>query len=183
MDHLGRLNILVNCAALVGTSELPGWCVPFLEQSLDTFSAALEVNLTAAFRLVQACVPAIKESGHGSVIHISSTHGMVGPDLRLYEGTNMGCPGAYAASKGGLLQLTRWLATILAPGIRVNAVSPGGIERGQPEAFQKRYVARTPMARMGAEEDLKGAVVYLASDMSSYVTGQNLVVDGGWTTW
>ena len=95
----------------------------------------------------------------------------------------MGNPAAYAAGKGGLLQLTRWLATVLAPDIRVNAISPGGVWRNQPEAFLKRYIERTPLKRMAAEEDIKGAVVYLASDMSSYVTGQNLMVDGGFTVW
>jgi NAD(P)-dependent dehydrogenase (short-subunit alcohol dehydrogenase family) len=108
---------------------------------------------------------------------------MVGPDMRLYEGTGMGSPAAYAASKGGLLQLTRWLATVLAPTIRVNAVTPGGILRGQPQVFRERYIARTPLGRMGSEEDLQGAVAYLASDLSAYVTGHNLVVDGGWTAW
>lgn len=95
----------------------------------------------------------------------------------------MGNPAAYAASKGGLLQLTRWLATTLAPEIRVNSMTPGGIVRGQPTEFQERYIARTPLQRMGAEEDLKGAAAYLASDLSAYVTGHNLVVDGGWTIW
>jgi NAD(P)-dependent dehydrogenase (short-subunit alcohol dehydrogenase family) len=182
-SRFGRLDILVNCAALVGTSKLPGWSVPFLEQSPETFAAALEVNLVAAFLLTQTCVPALLRSTHGSVINIASIHGMVGPDMRLYEGTGMGNPAAYAASKGGLLQLTRWLATVLAPTIRVNAVTPGGIWRSQPAVFHERYVARTPLGRMGREEDLKGAVAYLASDLSAYVTGHNLVVDGGWIAW
>ena len=108
---------------------------------------------------------------------------MVGPDLRIYEGTGMGNAAAYAASKGGLLQLTRWLATTLAPRVRVNAITPGGVWRQQPEAFRKRYIDRTPLGRMATEEDFKGAVAYLASDLSRYVTGQNLVVDGGWTAW
>src|SRR3970282_2624267 len=86
-------------------------------------------------------------------------------------------------SKGGLLQLGRQLATLLAPRVRVNAISPGGIWRNQPDAFHQRYVSRTPLGRMAVEEDVKGAVAYLASDLSAYVTGQNLVVDGGWTAW
>ena len=183
LDHFGRLDILVNCAALVGTSELKGWATPFLEQSADTWRLALEVNLTAAFLLVQTCAEALAASGHGSVINIGSTYGMVGPDMRLYENTTMGNPAAYAASKGGLLQLTRWLATVLAPDVRVNAITPGGVWRNQPEAFHTRYVGRTPLRRMATEEDLKGAVAYLASDLSAYVTGHNLVVDGGWTVW
>lgn len=90
---------------------------------------------------------------------------------------------SYAASKAGLLQLSRWLATVLAPSIRVNSVSVGGIWRNQPPSFCDEYISRTPLRRMATEEDLKGAIAYLASDMASYVTGHNLVVDGGWTAW
>lgn len=182
-DNFGRLDILINCAALAGTSELKGWAGPFLEQSGEAWRLALEVNLTVPFLLIQVCTEALAASGYGSVINIASIYGLVGPNLRLYEGTPMGNPAAYAASKGGLLQLTRWLATVLAPKIRVNAISPGGIWRNQPEVFQKRYLEGTPLGRMATEEDLKGAVAYLASDLSAYVTGQNLVVDGGWTVW
>ena len=95
----------------------------------------------------------------------------------------MGNPAAYAASKGGLLQLTQWLSTVLAPDIRVNAITPGGVSRGQPEVFQRRYIEKTPLKRMAIEEDFKGAIAYLASDLSAYVTGQNIIVDGGWTAW
>lgn len=183
IECFGHVDILVNCAAFVGSSALQGWTTPFLEQRSDTWRQALEVNLTAAFVLTQSCAVALTASGHGAVINISSIYGMVGPDLRLYEGTIMGSPAAYAASKGGLLQLSRWLSTVLAPSVRVNCISPGGVARQQPEAFQVRYNARTPLQRMATEEDLKGAVVYLASDLSAYVTGQNLVVDGGWMAW
>ena len=95
----------------------------------------------------------------------------------------MGNPAAYAAGKGGLLQLTRWMATALAPAIRVNAISPGGIWRNQPDSFVSAYAERTPLGRMGTEEDIKGAIAYLAGDLSKYVTGQNIVVDGGFTAW
>jgi NAD(P)-dependent dehydrogenase (short-subunit alcohol dehydrogenase family) len=183
MEKFGRLDILINCAAFVGASKLPGWTAPFEEQNADTWRKALDLNLTVPFILTQSCAPFLKRSGHGSVINIASTYGLVGPDMRLYEGTKMGNPAAYAASKGGLLQLTRWLATVLAPDIRVNAITPGGIQRGQAKTFRKRYVSKTPLGRMGREEDLKGAAAYLASDLSSYVTGQNLIVDGGWTAW
>lgn len=183
LEAFGRLDVVINCAAYVGTTQLKGWTTPFVEQSTETWRAALEVNLTAPFVLVQECTDALRQSGHGSIINIGSTYGIVGPDLRLYEGTTMGNPAAYAASKGGLIQLTRWLATVLAPNVRVNAISPGGVWRNQPEAFVERYVARTPLRRMASEEDLKGAVAYLASDLSNYVTGQHLLVDGGWTAW
>ena len=183
LERFQRLDIVFNCAGLVGASELKGWAVPFMEQHSTTYRKALDVNLTAPFVLVQSCAEALKASGHGSVINIASIYGLVGPDLRLYEGTSMGNPAGYAASKGGLIQLTRWLATVLAPHVRVNAITPGGIWRNQPETFREQYVARTPLGRMGTEENLKGAAAYLASDLSAYVTGQNLIVDGGWPAW
>jgi len=182
-DAFERLDIIVTCAALVGTSELKGWAVPFTEQSSDTWRASLEINLTSVFALIQAAVPALQASGHGSIVNIASIYGVAGPDWRLYEGTELGNPAAYAAGKGGLLQMTRWLATTLAPGVRVNAVSPGGIARGQDDSFVARYEARTPLDRLGTEDDIKGAVAYLAGDAAAYVTGHNLVVDGGWTAW
>jgi NAD(P)-dependent dehydrogenase (short-subunit alcohol dehydrogenase family) len=179
----GRLDVLVNAAALVGTSPLEGWSVPFERQRVDTWRRAIEVNLTAAFVLAQSCADLLRESGHGSVINVASIYGLVGPDWRLYEGTLLGNPAAYAASKGGLLQLTRWLATTLAPAVRVNAITPGGVFRDTREPFLSRYASRVPLGRMATEDDLKGAAVYLASDLSAYVTGHNLVVDGGWTAW
>jgi NAD(P)-dependent dehydrogenase (short-subunit alcohol dehydrogenase family) len=183
IDQMGGLDILVHCAAFGGTTQYPGWAVPFEEQSVDAWNAALSVNLTAAFVMVQEAKDALAASGHGSVILFASIYGIDGPDMALYEGTEMANPAGYGASKGGLIQLTRYLATILAPRIRVNAISPGGVWRDQPQAFHQRYVARTPMGRMAAEQDLKGAVAYLSSDLSEYVTGHNLVVDGGWTAW
>jgi NAD(P)-dependent dehydrogenase (short-subunit alcohol dehydrogenase family) len=181
--ELGRLDVLVNAAALVGSADLPGWVTPFEQQRADVWRSALEVNLTAPFLLTQSCTELLRESGHGSVINVASIYGLVGPDWRLYEGTGMGNPAAYAASKGGLVQLTRWLATTLAPAVRVNAVTPGGVWRNTPEPFLSRYVSRVPLGRMACEDDFKGAVAYLASDLSAYVTGQNIVVDGGWTAW
>lgn len=181
--RMGGLDILVHCAAYVGTTDCPGWAVPFEQQSVEAWDIAMKVNLTSAFVLIQEARKALATSGHGSVILFGSIYGVVGPDFRLYEGTNMANPAGYAASKGGLLQLTRYLAALLAPQVRVNAITPGGVWRSQPSVFEQRYVARTPTGRMATEEDLKGAVAYLASDLSAYVTGHNLVVDGGWTAW
>lgn len=183
LNRFGRLDILVNCAALANTSNLQGWTGPFKEQAADTWRLALEVNLTAPFILSQVFADALAESGHGSIINVGSIYGLAGPDMRLYDGTTMGNAAAYGASKGGLIQLTRWLATVLAPRVRVNAITPGGVWRSQSEGFVKRYVDRTPLRRMGVEEDFKGAAAFLASDLSAYVTGHNLIVDGGWTTW
>lgn len=181
--RFGRADILVNNAAFVGDSTLKGWAVRFEHQQIDTWRRALEVNLTAAFHLSQLLTPLLRAGGKGSIVNVGSIYGVVGPDQGLYEGTQMGNPAAYAASKGGVVQMTRWLSSVLAPEIRVNCISPGGIARGQPEAFTQRYVARTPMGRMGAEEDFKGAIAFFASDLSAWVTGQNLMVDGGWTAW
>ena len=182
-ERCGSLDVLVNCAAFVGTSKLDGWAVPFEQQRSAAWRAAFEVNVTAVFELVQAALPFLEQSGKGSVINVSSLYGVVGPDWRLYEGTAMGNPAAYGASKGALIQLTNWLATTLAPRVRVNAMSPGGVWRDQPAEFVERYTQRTPLARMATEEDFKGVALFLASDLSSYVTGQNIIVDGGWCAW
>jgi NAD(P)-dependent dehydrogenase (short-subunit alcohol dehydrogenase family) len=177
------LNILVNNAAFVGTTDLQGWATPFRDQSVATWRRALEVNLTAVFHLCKELVPLLAAGNNGSIINIGSIYGEYGPDWRLYDGTNLGNPAAYGVSKGGLTQLTRWMATTVAPAIRVNAIAPGGIARNQPQSFVQQYEARTPMGRMATEDDFRGAVAYLASALSAYVTGQVLHVDGGWGVW
>ena len=177
------LSCLINNAAYVGTNQLDGWAVPFEDQSLEAWNLALEVNLTAPFHLSQSLSPLLSKSSNSSILNVSSIYGLLGPDWSLYEGTSMSNPAAYAASKGGLIQLTRWLATTMAPKVRVNALAPGGIFRNQPQSFVDSYEARTPLKRMATAEDLLGAVVYLTSQMGSYVTGQVLSVDGGWGSW
>ena len=183
IDRMGGLDIIVHCAAYVGTTPVNGWACPFEQQTVEAWDAAFRINLTSAFVMVQEAKDALAALSRGSVILFASTYGIVGPDLSLYQGTGMANPVGYGASKGGLLQLTRYLATLLAPRVRINAISLGGVRRDQPELFQRRYQARTPLGRMAEKEDVKGAVAYLASDLSSYVTGHNLVVDGGWTVW
>ncbi len=183
VHDLGACDILVNNAAFTGTSGVPGYAVPFEEQTDDAFAMALALNLTAPFSLTRRLAPLLRAGGHGSVVNVSSIYGLVGPNMGLYEGTRMGNPAAYAASKGGIAQLTRYLSTVLAPEVRVNAFAPGGIARGQDEAFVERYERLTPLARMGTEDDFRGVVTWLASDASAYVTGQVVAVDGGWTAW
>jgi NAD(P)-dependent dehydrogenase (short-subunit alcohol dehydrogenase family) len=183
-DALGSLDIIVHCAAFVGTDAHTGWTSPVEQQSLSKWREALEVNLTAPFALTQAALPYLQENGYGSVINIGSIYGALGPDWSLYDANDVpGTPAAYAASKGGLLQMTRWWATSLAPDVRVNAIVPGGIERDTASRFKTAYEKRTPMGRMADEEDVKGAAAYLASDAARYVTGQCLMVDGGWSAW
>jgi NAD(P)-dependent dehydrogenase (short-subunit alcohol dehydrogenase family) len=178
---LGGLDVVVHAAALVGTSGPRGWAVPFGEQTVEAWDEALRVNVTSAFVLAQEARAELGKSGHGAIVLFGSIYARVGPDPDLYAGTGLANPVAYGVSKGGVVQLMRYLAAELAPSVRVNAVSPGGLERGQPMEFRRRYEQRTPLGRMATESDLKGAIAFLASDLSAYVTGHELVVDGGWT--
>jgi NAD(P)-dependent dehydrogenase (short-subunit alcohol dehydrogenase family) len=174
------INCLINNAAFVGTDALEGWNVDFGSQSIETWRRALEVNLTAPFHLSQGLSSVLRGSVGASIINIGSIYAEYAPDWKLYEGLNMGNPAAYGCSKAGLLQLTRWLATTLAPDIRVNAISPGGLLRDQSIEFIKRYQEKTPLKRMGTVADIVGGVIFLASDMAGYVTGQTLSINGGW---
>lgn len=184
LQHHPKLDILINCAAFVGSSNLEGWVAPFEQQSVGTWRRAIEVNLTAAFALCQGLAPALRASGNGRIINFSSIYGVSAPDFSIYEDLpSMGNPAAYAASKAGLVQLTKWLSTALAPDIRVNCLSPGGVYSGQAEEFVRRYSAKTPLGRMANATDIAGVVAFLATDLSRYMTGQNLMVDGGWTVW
>jgi len=183
LSSLKSLNILINNAAFVGSSNLSGWNTNFLDQSLDSWSAAFNINLTTPFLLSKICSPLLQKSQGSSIINIASIYGQLGPDWRLYEGTEMGNPAAYAASKAGLIQLTKWLSTSLAPHTRANSISPGGILRDQNKSFIKKYEDKVPLRRMANEEDFKGIIAFLASDASSYVTGQDILVDGGFSAW
>jgi len=177
------LHILINNAALVGSADLTGWAVPFEDQSITTWQKAFEINLTAVFELCQGLAPLLRKGIGSNIINVSSIYGIYGPNWNLYHNTNMGNPAAYASSKSGLIGLTRWLATTIAPQVRVNAIAPGGIYRNQPSEFVKRYVEKTPLGRMATEDDFRGVIQFLASDLSKYVTGQVLTIDGGFTTW
>ena len=178
-----EINIVVNNAAFVGASDLEGWNMPFGMQSIETWRRAIEVNLTAVFDLCQGLFPTLKKAAGASIINITSIYGSYGPDWRIYENTKMSNPAAYATSKGGLTQLTRWLSTTMAHEVRVNAISPGGIYQQQDSIFVAKYESRTPLARMAIPDDLKGAMAFLATDLSQYVTGHILEVNGGWGVW
>lgn len=183
VETLGNCDVLVNNAALTGTSGVAGYAVPFDQQTDEAFDLASHLNLNVPFSLTRRLAPMLRANGRGSVINVVSVYGLVGPNMGLYEGTRMGNPAAYAATKGGLSQLTRYLSTVLAPQIRVNAFAPGGIERGQDPEFIDRYERLTPLRRMANEDDFRGVVTWLAGDASAYVTGQVIAVDGGWTAW
>ena len=180
----GQLAGLVNNAAFVGTDNLEGWAVEFSQQSINTFEQCLTVNLTSPFQLCQACAPLLTAYGQShessSIINVSSIYAHIGPRMEMYEGTSMGNPAAYGASKAGLELSTKWLASNLAPHVRANNIVLGGIYRGQPESFLTQYNKHNLLGRMATEEDLKGAFALLASDASKYMTGQSITIDGGW---
>lgn len=174
------LDILINNAAFRGSSNLEGWSASFHKQSVSSWQRAIEVNMTAVFEICQGLSHELSASGKGVILNIGSIYGSNAPNWEIYKDTNMSNPAAYAASKGGLIQFSRWLATTLAPKVRVNVLSPGGIYRNQPEVFVKKYESITPMGRMATEQDFAGSIAYLCSDASTYLTGQNIIVDGGW---
>ena len=174
-----KLDFLVNNAAFY--DSMPGWAVPFEQEGYDAWIKVMQVNLLAPFFLTQALSPLIQNSETGSIVNISSIYGIVGPDWSLYEDTLMTDEAAYTASKGGLIALTRWLASYLAPNIRVNSITPGGVARGQDSKFVEKYISKIPLKRMAIENDVTNAIYYLLSEKSSYVTGQNLVIDGGYS--
>jgi NAD(P)-dependent dehydrogenase (short-subunit alcohol dehydrogenase family) len=123
----------------------------------------------------------MKKNRSGSIINFSSKYGFVAPDFSLYKNTKMTMPAAYSAIKGGIVNFSRYLASYYGEyNIRVNCVSPGGVYDNQPEAFVKKYIQKTPLKRMASKEDVVGGVIYLASEAAKYVTGHNLIIDGGW---
>jgi len=181
IKKITKLDILINNAAYVGTSNLKGWNTEFKNQNVDTWREAIEVNLTTPFHLIKDFSDLLKKGNNSSVINISSIYGHVAPDYSIYKGTKMNNPAAYAISKAGINQLTKWSASTLSPKVRVNTISIGGIFRNQDKKFIKKYVSRTLLGRMANETDIIGGVIYFSTDLSNYVTGQNLFIDGGFT--
>ncbi|MFC1815078.1 SDR family oxidoreductase, partial [Thermodesulfobacteriota bacterium] len=141
-------------------------------------------HLGGYFLCTQKMAIMMKKQRAGSIINFSSIYGVVGPNFSIYENTKMTAPPVYPLIKGGIISMTKYFATYFSKdNIRVNCISPGGIFDGQDERFVKKYIKLTPLGRMGEPEDIIGASLFLASEASSYITGQNLVIDGGWTTW
>jgi NAD(P)-dependent dehydrogenase (short-subunit alcohol dehydrogenase family) len=195
--ELGRLDILVNSAALNPKFDMRGeresdgeinpLSVEFEDFPLDTWNQALNVNLTGLFLCCQAAGKQMSVQGGGVIINVCSIYGLVGPDQRIYrrDGAQPQFkPVYYSVTKAGVLGLTSYLATYYAgKNIRVNALTPGGVNNDHDDEFLTAYAARTVMGRMAEKEEMNGALLFLASDASSYMTGGNLVVDGGWTAW
>lgn len=158
------------------------WGNKFEKIALESWRKNVDMHLNGYFLCCQVVLEQMRKQGFGSLINMSSIYGLVGPDFTVYEGTEMTMPAAYAAIKGGLNNLTRYLASYYGSyQIRVNTVSPGGIFDNQPESFVNNYNNKVPLKRMGNPKDIVSAVFYLLTDEASYVTGHNLVVDGGWS--
>lgn len=150
--------------------------------AFDSFRKNVDMHLNGYFIASKLAIDAMLPNQNGSLINIASIYGVVGPDFTIYEGTEMTTPVAYSAIKGGLINLGQYLASYYGKsGIRVNTISPGGIFDNQPESFLTNYNKKVPLKRMGTPEDIAPAAVYLLSDAASYITGHNLIIDGGWT--
>jgi len=166
-----------------GSPESREQFLPYEDIPEKLWGQELAVNLTGALFCTQAVVPVMKKQGSGSIINISSIYGNVGPDNRIYEKGQYKSIG-YATTKGALLNFTRAWATYLAgTGIRVNTLTLGGVSAGQEPELIKKYAERTVLGRMAEKYEYRGAILFLASDASSYMTGSNLIIDGGWTAW
>lgn len=179
-ERRGRLDILVNNAA----TKTPKFFSTTEELPRTDWDDIIAADLSGMFVCVKAALPLLRASGRGAIVNVASVYGVVSPDPRIYEGSPIQTPPAYAAAKGGVISLTRYLAAYHAKDkIRCNAVTPGGVLAGQPAEFVRRYSERVPLGRMAEAREIASAVLFLASDASSYMTGQNLVVDGGLTAW
>jgi Dehydrogenases with different specificities (related to short-chain alcohol dehydrogenases) len=189
IDHFGEINILMNNAASK-SDDLQKFFSPVEQYELDEWRKIMSVNIDGMF-LVAKFVgkEMIKQAKGGSIIQTSSIYGIAAPDQRIYEGSEylgreINTPAVYSTSKAAVIGLSRHLAALWAPhNIRVNTLVPGGVSSGQNEVFKQKYSNRVPLARMAEPHEMVGALIYLASDASSYVTGQCLIVDGGLSAW
>lgn len=180
LSKFGRLDILVNNG---GNTKL----APLEEMTLENWNNCIATFLTSTFLCTQKVIEPMRERGGGNIINISSMYGMVAPDQRIYGDSGWNSPAHYNAAKGGVIQFTRYCASYLAPdNIRVNTISPGpfpGKVVDKYKEFVQQLGRKNMLNRIGQPREVKGAVLFLASDASSYITGQNIVIDGGWTAW
>ena len=185
---LGPVSILLNNAASK-TRDIDAFFAPVEKFSHETWREIMAVNLDGMFNVAQVFGGRMSERGYGSIVQTASIYGLLAPDQRIYEGSEylgraINTPAVYTASKAGVIGLTKHLATYwAAKGVRVNTLTPGGVESGQNETFKARYSARIPLGRMARADEMVGTMLFLVSDAASYVTGQNIAVDGGLSAW
>jgi NAD(P)-dependent dehydrogenase (short-subunit alcohol dehydrogenase family) len=179
VDRYGRIDGWVNNAY----PRTEDWSKKFEEIPLLSWKKNIDIQLNSIFICCQIVLAQMKKQRSGSIVNMTSIYGVVGPDFSVYDRTDMTMPAAYSAIKGGVVNFTRYLASYYGGfGIRINCVSPGGIFDKQPAEFISNYEKKVPMKRLGRPEDVSPSVTFLLGDDSNYITGQNLIVDGGWTS-
>lgn len=180
----GHIDILINNAGFTNQSKSANFDKGFEDFPIEDWNAIMNVNLTGTFLGCQVVGKQMLKQAKGSIVNLASLYGVVSPNHNIYPGTGISQPVAYSVSKHGVIGLTKYLATLwAAKGVRVNSLTPGGIFNGHTGLFLERFQQLNPIGRMSDKTELRGAVIYLASDASSHVVGHNLVVDGGWTAW
>ena len=184
VQSYGHIDILVNNAGFTNQNKSANFDTAFVDFPLEDWNAIMNVNLTGVFLGCQVIGKQMLIQEKGCIINIASLYGVVSPNHRIYPNTGISQPVAYSVSKHGVVALTKYLATLWADkGVRVNALTPGGIYNNHQGLFLERFQQLNPIGRMSDKTELRGGIVYLASDASSHVIGHNLVIDGGWTAW
>lgn len=179
-NRFGDIDIWINCAY----PRTYDWGERFEDVSYESLKKNVDMHLNGYFLSCQKIAEYMKERKGGVIINFGSIYGVVGPRFDVYQGTDMTMPAPYSVIKGGIINLTRYLATYYADhDIRINAICPGGVYDGQDENFVEKYSENTPMGRMAEPEEIAGPVLFLCSEAASYITGEILMVDGGWTAW
>ena len=178
-----KIDIFIHCAALVTATNLKGWNCKFEEQSIESLDLCLDINTKSSIIFIQNLINLFKKSEFPKIILISSIYGYLGNDFSLYEDTNMFSPIAYSISISSINIIVKYLASLYGSNnLCINSILLGGIFRNQNEKFVKKYIEKVPLNRMGNENDIKGLISYLSSNLSNYMTGQNIILDGGLTS-
>ena len=175
-----KIDVLINCAY----PRTGDWGLKLEDVPFDSWKDNVNNHLGGYFLCSKVVADLMKKKAKGVIINFASIYGVVAPDFSIYKGSKMTMPVAYSVIKGGVIAFTKYMATYYSKyNIRANVISPGGVFNGQDSAFVKKYAMKTPLNRMADPKDIVGAAIFLSSDASSYITGQNLIVDGGWSAW